>query len=125
MKTVLTQGRCFRIREHLPRIRDFMRIKDVPDIAHECHIGIAKHRREIMLLLQPDAMLAGYGASHFNAHFQDAPGQRFAPLQLSWHPSIIEDERVQIAIASMENIRHAEIELARDFADAAEGFAQT
>ena len=40
-----------------------------------------EHRRQIVALLHADAMLAGDGAAHLDAHLQDATRQRLGALQ--------------------------------------------
>ena len=58
-------------------------------------------------LFHADAMFAAEDAAHRDAEPQDFGAERFRPLQLARLHHIINDERMQIAVAGVKDIAAA------------------
>ena len=69
-------------------------------------------------------MLAGDRAAHFNAQLQDAAGQGLRAFQRAGLAAIKQDERMEIAVASVKDVRYAQPCLVRHLADAAQCLAE-
>src|SRR5262245_34199044 len=67
-------------------------------------ISLAEHRRHQVTLFDAHAMLAGEHAADLDAQPQDVGAERFGTLELVALVGIVEDERVQVAIASVKHI---------------------
>ena len=70
-------------------------------------------------------MLAGDAAAHFDAHFQNAPGEGLASFMFAGHAGIKKNQRMQVAIARMKNIRAAQPVLLRQRGNPPQGFAES
>src|SRR5262249_52518982 len=66
-------------------------------------IRLAEHRRHEIAFLDADAVFAGEHAAHFDAELQDIGAERLGAFELAGIVRIVEDERVQIAVAGMED----------------------
>ena len=53
-------------------------------------------------------MLAGDGAAHRDAGFQDVGAEEFAAVQLVGVVGVEQDQRVQVAVAGMEDVAAAQ-----------------
>jgi len=59
-------------------------------------------------LLDAHAMLAGDGAADLDAQFQQASAQFLGALQFAGLVGVEQDQRMQVAVAGMEDIGHAQ-----------------
>ncbi len=66
----------------------------------------AEHRRHQITLLDPDAVFAGQHAADLNAEPQDVSAEFFRRFQFARLVGVIHDQGMQIAVASMKDIRH-------------------
>ncbi len=57
-------------------------------------------------LLDADAVLAGDGAADLDAQLQDLAAELLGPLQLARVVGVVEDQRVQVAVAGVEHVGH-------------------
>ena len=62
-------------------------------------------------------MFAGQDAAEFDAAAQDIGAEGFRPLHLAGLVGIVENQGMQIAVASMKHIGDAQIVLGREIAD--------
>src|SRR5215218_3687820 len=62
-------------------------------------------------------MLPGERASVLQAGEHDLPGELLGPLGLSLHVVVVEDERVQVAVAGVEDVRDPQAVLAAEVGD--------
>ena len=69
-------------------------------------------------------MLAGDRAAQADAQAQDVGGQRLGPLERTGLASVVEDERMQVAVAGMEHVGHAHAVLGRELLDGDECVAE-
>ena len=80
-------------------------------------VGLVEHLAHQVALLDPDPVLAGQHAADRDAEPQDVGAERLGPLDLAGLVGVVEDERVQIAVAGMEHIGDAQPVLRRQVAD--------
>ena len=59
-------------------------------------------------LLHTHAMLAGNRAANGNTHLQNARTHRFGCVQFTWLVGIVQNQRMQIAVARMKHIGHGQ-----------------
>ncbi len=82
--------------------------------AHAVEIGLGEDQRHVVRLLEPDPVLARDGAAHLGADLEDLPARRHHPRLRARLAGIVEEVRVQIAVAGMEDIADAEAMGRRD-----------
>src|SRR5439155_10262399 len=111
-------------REDLPRVAEPARIERLLHAVHAGEIGLGEDERHVVDLLQPDAVLAGDGAAHLGADLQDLPARRDDARLLAWLPGVVEDIRVEIAVARVEDVADAEPMALDDLVHAAEHVGQ-
>ena len=73
----------------------------------------AEHLAHQVALLDADAVLAGEHAADLDAQPQDLGAERLGPLELARRVGVVEDQRVQIAVAGMEHVGDAQARSAR------------
>ena len=64
-------------------------------------------------LLDADAVLAGQHAADLDAEPQDVGAERLGPLELAGLVGVVEDQRMQIAVAGVEDVGDAQAVLRR------------
>ena len=87
-------------------------------------IDLAEHLAHQIALFDADAMLAGQDAAEFDAYAQDVGAERFRPLHLARLVGIVEDQRMQIAVAGVKHVGDGKIVFFREIADPRQGFRQ-
>ncbi len=75
-------------------------------------------------LLATHPMFAGDGAPHRHAQIEDAPAQGLGLLQFAGAIGIEEDQRMQVAVAGMEDVAHRQAVFRRQGLDTAQDFGQ-
>ena len=83
-------------------------------------VDLGEHRRHQVALLDADAVLAGEHAADLDAQLQDVGAERLGALQLARLVGVVEDQRMQVAVAGMEHVGDAQAVLLRQFAHARE-----
>ena len=89
--------------------------------AHACHhreVGVGEHARHRARLVAAYAVLAGDGTALLDAELDDRGGQPLGALGLAWDGGVVQHERVEIAVAGVEDVGHAQPVLGREVADA-------
>jgi hypothetical protein len=79
-------------------------------------IGLAEHRRHQVALFDADAMFAGQHAADLDAEAQDVGAEGLRLLQLARIVGIIQNQRMQIAVAGVEDVGDAQAVLLRQLA---------
>jgi hypothetical protein len=97
-------GAAAKLGKHLSRIEQMVRIEGAfhPHLVIE--IRLVEHFRHEITLLDTHAMLAGQHAANLHAQAQDVRAEGFGLLQFARHIGVIEDQRVQIAVAGVKDI---------------------
>ena len=76
-------------------------------------VGLGEHLRHVLLLVDADAVLAGDRAAGVQAGVEDQPGQLLGLLGLALDRAVVADERVQVAVAGVEDVGDDHAVLAR------------
>src|SRR5262249_41933073 len=87
-----------------------------PHLNHQ--IGLRELHRHQLSLLDADAMLARETAAKFDAEPQNCFARNFGFAGLVWIVGVVKDQRVKIAVASVENVRDLQAILSADLTDA-------
>ena len=101
-------GAAHQRRDDLARIEQAGRIEGPLDGAHPLALGrreLHAHRRQ---LLDADAVLAGDGAAHGDAEVEDLGAEGLGAMQLVAVVGIEQDQRMQVAVAGMEDVGAAQ-----------------
>src|SRR3981081_1014888 len=89
-------------RKYLPRIEQALRVERAFQPLLLVEIDLAEHLRHQVALLDTDAMFAGQHAAELDADPQDIGAEGLRPLDLAGLVGIVEDQRMQIAVAGMK-----------------------
>ena len=81
-------------------------------------VVLVEHLRHQVALLDADAVLAGQHAADLDAEPQDVGAESLGRLELARLVGVIEDQRMQIAVAGMEDVGDAQPVLLRQLAHA-------
>ena len=111
---------AFAERKDLSGIQRTLRIECVVDAAHEIEVGIVEQERHKLAFFHPDTVFAGEAAADLDAVTNDFGRSFQSALELLVVAEIVENDGVEIAVASVENVADVESELSADFLDAAE-----
>ena len=77
-----------------------------PDLLLQVVFG--EHLWHQVALFNAHAMLTGQNTTHLHAKPQDIGPERLGLLQLTRLVGVIKDQRVQVAVASVKDVRHAQ-----------------
>src|SRR6185312_6620960 len=109
-------GAAMEFREDLAGIEQPVRVEGTFEALLMVEIDLVEHRWHQVALLDADAVLAGEHAAHLDAEAQDVRAEGFGALELAGIVGVVEDERVEIAVAGMEDIGNAQPMLLRQLA---------
>ena len=87
-------------------------------------VGLVEHLRHVLLLVHADAVLAGDRAAGVQAGVDDQAAQLLGALGLALDPAVVADQRVQVAVAGVEDVGHDQVVLARHLVDPLEHLGQ-
>ena len=91
-------------RQHLARIAEPTRVDRVAQLLHHVEVIVGEHARHVVLLVRADAVLAGDRAAGFDAVCEDLAGHFFRQRRLPRNPLVVADQRVEVAIAGVEDV---------------------
>ena len=94
--------------ELLAGIGDPRRVERAAQPVHRVEVVGAELPGHPGLLLQPDAVLARDRPARVDAQVEDAEAEFLRGAVGAGHGVVEEDERVQIAVAGVEDVRHAD-----------------
>ena len=77
-------------------------------------VGFVEHRAHQVALLDADPVLAGQHAADLDAEPQDVGAECLGALDLARLVGVVEDQRVQIAVAGMKDIGDAQARMRSD-----------
>src|SRR5262245_59673784 len=117
-------GAAVQRRENLAGIEQAALVEGAFEPLLMLEIGIREHRRHRIALLDPDTVLAGEHAPHLDAVLEDVGPEAFRLLELARLVAIVENERVEIAVAGMEHVGDAQPVALGQFAHAPEHLRQ-
>src|SRR5215210_2876837 len=93
-----------RRRHHLAWIREPRRVERATQPLEGVEIGLVEHLRHVLLLVHADAVLARDRAAGVQARVEDLARQLLGPLGLSVVAAVVTDQRVQVAVARVEDV---------------------
>ncbi len=97
-------GAAVQGREHLARIEQTLLVEGTFEPLLLREVDLREHRRHQVALLHPHPVLAGEHTPDLDAQLQDLGPELFGLLELAWLVGVVEDERMQVAIAGMEHV---------------------
>src|SRR3954470_13649467 len=97
-------GTAAQLRKNLARVEQVLRIECAFDPHLLVEIDLAEHLRHQIALFDADAMLAGEHPADRHAEPQDIGAEGLRLVQLSRPVGIVEDQRMEIAVAGVEHI---------------------
>ena len=100
-------------REHLAGVEQALRVECTFQPLLLVEVDLAEHFAHQVALFDADAMFAGQHAAEFDAGPQDIGAEGFRPLHLAGLVGVIEDQRMQIAVAGMKHVGDPQIVLFR------------
>src|SRR6185295_9376959 len=92
-------GAAVQRRKHFSGVEQPLRVEGAFQPLLLVEIDFGKHLRHQVALLDADAVLAGQHAAEFDAGAQDIGAERLRPLHLAGLVGVVEDQRMQIAVA--------------------------
>src|SRR5262249_51491361 len=101
-------GTAVQHREHLAGVEEPVGIEGAFEPLLLRQLALAEHRAHEVALLDADAVLARKDAAHRDAELQDVAAESLGALELARLVGVVEDERVEIAVAGMKDIGDAE-----------------
>src|SRR3954452_3623523 len=110
-----------RRRHDLPGVRPPVGVEGAAQHLERREIGLREHPRHVALLVDADAVLAGDRPAGLEAGHHDLARELLGARGLAL---AIADERVQVAVAGVEDVAHLEPVLARQRIDALEHLGQ-
>src|SRR5947208_11108032 len=91
-------------RQELFRVHEPLGVENTPQAIHEVQIGISILKRQVLRLIETHTMLARDGAPHRDAGVKQLLVGRLRALEFIRVSVVIEDERVQVAVARVEDV---------------------
>src|SRR5688572_14442078 len=97
-----------RRRQHLAGIAETLWIDRVAQLLHHVEIVGGKHPRHVVLLVRADAMLTGNRPAGLDTVLQNLSGDLLGERRLPRNALVVADQRMQIAVAGVEDIADAQ-----------------
>src|SRR5271165_4282336 len=92
------------LREHFSRVEKALRVEGAFQALLLVEVELGEHGPHEIALLDSNAVLARQHAAHLDAEPQNVGAERFRPVQLSGPVGVVEDQRMQVAVASVKNV---------------------
>jgi hypothetical protein len=109
----------------LPHTGEGARIEHRAHALHQREIFGGEHRRHVLRLVGADAVLAGERAAGIDAVAENLGGGFDRPFRLAGNPLVVADQRVEVAVAGMEDVADAQARSLLEIADAVQHLGQT
>src|SRR5581483_4460130 len=113
-----------RRRQQLPRVAEPDRVERAAQPLHRLEVVGAEEERHRADLVDADSVLAGQRAAGLDTGLEDRLRQLPGALRLALDARVVEDERVQVAVAGVEDVPDAQPVLALQVCDPAEHLRQ-
>ena len=88
-------------------IAEIKRIEGAADSLHGGEVGFGEHFGHGVFFVLADAMFASDGAAGGDAEIEDFGGEGFGGVLLAGDARVVEDERVEVAVAGVEDVGDA------------------
>src|SRR5690349_9757991 len=106
-------GAALERRHRLAGIEDAVGIERRLHSVERGELRSAELHAHLLELLDADAVLAGDRAAHLDAELEDAAAELLALLQVAGFRRVVEDARMDVAVARVEDVAHGEAVLGR------------
>src|SRR5438067_1742052 len=100
-------GAAMQLRKNLSGVQETMRVERAFEPLLLLQIRLAEHAAHEIALLDADTVLAGQYAADLHAELQNVGAEGLGAFELAGLIGVVEDQRMEVAIARMEDIRHA------------------
>src|SRR5262245_65400184 len=94
--------------EDLAGVAEATRVESLAELVHEREVGLAEDERHVVHLLEPDPVLARDGTADLGAHLEDLAARLDHARFLAGNARIVEDVRMQVAVARVEDVADTE-----------------
>jgi hypothetical protein len=101
-------GASPQLRKHLARIEQMVGIESAFDPHLLVEVDLVEHFRHQVALLHPHSVLAGQHAADLDAEPQDVGAETLSLVELAGYVGVVENQRVQVAVAGVKDIGDAE-----------------
>src|SRR5208337_4252069 len=101
-------GAAAELREHLSGVEKTFGIESAFEALLLIEIALIEHRVHEIALLHADPMFARQDAADLDAETKDVGAKRLGLVELARLVRVIEDQRMEISIAGMKDVRHAQ-----------------
>ena len=108
------------MRKHLAGIEQALGVEGAFQPLLLVEIDLGEHHRHQVALLDADAVLAGQHAADLDAELEDLGAELLGAVEFAGLVGVVEDERMQIAVAGMEHVGDAQAVFLRQLRDARE-----
>src|ERR1700704_952874 len=110
-------GAAVQGRKHFSRIEQALRVERAFQPLLLVEIDLREHLRHQIALFDADAMFAGKYTTEFDAAAQDIGAERLGLVHLTGLVGIVQDQRMQIAVAGVKHIGDAQAVFLGEIAD--------
>src|SRR5262249_2543188 len=100
-------GAAVQLRKHFSRIEQTIRIESTFQALLVREIALVEHRAHKIALFNADAVLAGQYTADFDAEPQDIRAKGLGALDFVGLVGIVKNERVEVAVAGVKDVRQA------------------
>src|SRR5258708_20098763 len=97
-------GAAVQRRKHLAGIEQALVVERALEPLLLVEIGLGEHCGHKIAFLYTYAVLAGEHAAHMDARHENSGDELFGTLELAWLVRVVENERMEVAVAGMEHI---------------------
>jgi hypothetical protein len=98
-------GAAMKLWKHLARVEQAIRIERAFEALLMRQVALVEHCSHEVALFDADAVLTGQYSTDFDAELEDIGTKGLGTLDLTGLISVIENKRMEIAVAGMEDIR--------------------
>src|SRR5215813_2461396 len=91
--------------QQLAWIHDAVRVEDPPEPVHEVQVDVRVLEREVLRFIHADPVLPGHRTAHGDARAQELLVRRLCALELVGNAVVVEDERMEVAVSRVEDVR--------------------
>src|SRR5712692_6771058 len=109
-----------RRRHHLARVGEPGRVERAPQPLHRVEVAGPEQERHRARLVDSDPVLAGDRAARLDARVEDRLGQLLGALGLALVALVVEDERMEVPVAGVEDVADPQPELFLQLGDPAQ-----
>src|SRR5206468_1779583 len=94
--------------QQLRRVHEAVGVEDAAQAEHEVQVGLGVLQRQVLGLVHADAVLAAHAAAERDARVEQLLVGLLRALQLTRLAVVVADQRVQVPVAGVEDVREEE-----------------